>query len=187
MKKKQDRGPLVKLEFGSSHYIALSRMRLWAAAGILVLLCASSIAVSQSSDEKASIPDWVQPAGNAGLTLGGVALGLIMAPTPKPADYADIAAIAVDEIAEMSRSTGALIERLATVAVLDELTGATTAKVHLALVEQELARQQDVHVREIARWSRVAPGSDDEIVKGRETTASILKKLERKQGNAREY
>ena len=150
---------------------------------LLVLLVVCAIVLAQSSGVNSPIPHWLPPICTVGLTLDGVALGLVLAPTPKPADYTDIAAIAVDEISEMNRSTNALIDRLNTVIASDELSGAKEAKIHLLLVQDELLRQVRTQMREVGRWGRVAPGSEDEIVKGKQTNAATLKKLEMEMDN----
>jgi hypothetical protein len=179
--------PPAEIQFRSGHYLALTKGRMWSLGILAPLLGVCAWAVSRAGTFDAEGNAWAVPLGNVGLTIFGVLVGLVLAPSPRPTDHADIAAIAVDEMAELTRSTDALVDRVANVAAMDELTNAHMAKVQLALVEQELVRQGDVQIREIARWSRVAPGSEDEIVKGRETTAAILSRLEKEQDIEREH
>lgn len=173
--------PLVKLELGARFYAEYSLRRLV----FIALLVGSMIWCAWAMREadalvKAQQGDLVM-AANIALPLLGVVLGLFLAPTPRPMDYAEIAAIAVDDMAELKRATDTLVDDLEVLATSDEFAAAPMVQVRLAAVQQELRRQSFVHVREIGRWSQVAPGSEDEIVKGREASAAILEKLEREQ------
>lgn len=175
--------PLATLTFGTRYYLALSLVRLFFAFFFLALLVACAILLWKASSPSSHVPSWVIPPCNVGLAVGGVILGLIMAPSPKPVDYSHIAVIAVDEISELNRSTKNLISRLNSIVTSDELAEASTARLQLLLMQQELTGQAQVQIHEVGRWAQVAPGAPDEIVKGRQTTAAILKKLESEQGN----
>ena len=173
------RVPLVKLELGARFYAEYSLRRLTFIALLVgaMIWCAWAIRQAVALEENHQ-GDLVTVA-NIALPILGVVLGLFLAPTPRPVDYADIAAIGVDEMAELKRATDTLVDDVEALASNEELAAAPTVRYGLVAVQQELRRQAYVHVREIARWSRVAPGSEDEIVKGRETSATILEKLER--------
>lgn len=175
--------PLVEVQFRSGQYLALTKARLWLLGILLPLVGLSAWAVSRAAAFETEKNAWAVPLGNVGLTVSGVLLGLVLSLSPKPVTYTEVAVIAVDEMAELNRSTGSLVDRLAELAQSEELLNAPVSRLQLALISQELESQGNVQLREIARWSRVAPGSEDEIVKGRETTAAILRKLEREVDN----
>lgn len=174
--------PLVRLELGSRYTLALSPRRLVAAAVMALLLVGCAWVIWQGDALEKNSYGWLVLVANAGMPLIGVGLGLILAPTPRPTDFSGIAAIAVDDVAELNRSTNALISSLNTLISSDELTTMPGTKLRLVSIQEELRRQLYVLLREISRWSQIAPGAEDEIVKGRQSSAAILRKLEREQG-----
>lgn len=175
--------PAFTMTFGANYYLAPSLLRVLLALIPLAIVIFSAILSWKANEPHSHMPGWVVPASSVGLSIGGVFLGSIFAPAQKPQDYSHIAVAAVEDISEMNRATHDLSSRLNELITSRELAGAISAQGQLLLMQQELDRQGQAQIREIARWSQVAPGSEDEIVKGRQAAAAVLKKLEREQGN----
>lgn len=177
--------PVVSVNVGSRFHLALSISRL-VVVSLLVLLLAFCVWYgAQPISPGTNDGGWHATVGSVGVNLVCIALGLALAPSPRPTDFSGVAVIAVNAIAERARATATLIENLDTVAGSDELSGAPVAKLRLAMVQQELERQRQSQVQEFALWARVSPGSEDEIVKNRQTGAAMLEKLERELGDER--
>jgi len=132
--------PLVRLELGSRYTLALSPRRLVAAAVMALLLVGCAWVIWQGDALEKNSYGWLVLVANAGMPLIGVGLGLILAPTPRPTDFSGIAAIAVDDVAELNRSTNALISSLNTLISSDELTTMPGTKLRLVSIQEELRR-----------------------------------------------
>lgn len=108
------------------------------------------------------------------IILSPLLLGITWGPTPEPKDHANQASVAVDELAEMHRANTVLQEQIAQ---SDQCHSVGTAPL-LVQISIELEKQRRQILRIINRWSIVSPGIEDEIVSGKETNESILRKLE---------
>lgn len=109
------------------------------------------------------------------MVVAPLILGLVWAPAPKPKEFSETAAIAVDNLSEMRRASIALADDISE-RLIDDSDNANKS-LHFRII-QELNSQRGQIEREISRWARVSPGVEDEIVKGRKTHAAILRKLE---------
>ncbi len=174
------RPTLIEVRLGDSYYWALSRGRTAVVVLLALLFISSAWVVSQAIWLTSIHLDWLIPPANVGLAISGVFLGVAIAPVPRPADFTTLAVVAVDDVAELRRSTGALIDDLSTLMASDELGDKPATVAGLLRVEQELRRQSYQLIREISRWATISPGSADEIVKNRLTSEAMLKKLDNK-------
>lgn len=114
-------------------------------------------------------------------TIAGALLAFSLGPTPKPTDHSGVAIQAVEELSELLRAQATLIEDAGEVRKSLEDGDDGLAKYRLNTITAELERQRRTVTRQIGHWQKVAPGSDDEIVKGRESMQATLEKLELEQ------
>jgi len=172
--------PLIQVRLGDNYYWGLSRGRTAAVVLLTLLFTSSAWVVSQAAWLTSIHLDGLIAPGNVALALSGVFLGVAIAPVPRPADFTTLAVVAVDDIAELRRSTGALIEDLSALMTSDKLGDKAATVAVVVRVQQELQRQSYQLVREISRWATISPGSADEIVKNRLTSEAMLKMLDNK-------
>lgn len=72
------------MELGTPLRIALSTRRIWAMVCLLGSLIFCAVIVWKGEDTGVAEASWLVPLGNVGLTLAGVGLGLVLAPSPRP-------------------------------------------------------------------------------------------------------
>lgn len=101
-------------------------------------------------------------------------LGVAIAPFPPSKDFTETAALAVDQLHEMHRSNGVLIENLsAAIPMVPEVQHV------LGRASDELDRQRYQFITQTSYWAKVSPGTADEVVKTRGIGKTTLMKLER--------
>lgn len=169
---------VIKVQLGDRFYLAFTPSKIWATATSILALSVSAVALWQANEEWA----WLTPIANALLAISGAVFGICISPTPKPTDYSHVAILAVDDLAELNRASSALQDDLQEAAKAVGGDDPGRAALRLAVIEEELKRQERMTIRQIAFWAQVAPGSDDEIVKGRRSAAATLAKLEKELG-----
>ncbi len=172
----------MSVNIGSRFHLSLSVARLVVVVSLVVLLVLCIWIGSQhavGADGSPIQDGWQQGVESIGVNVVFLALGLALAPSPRPQDFSGVAVVAVNAVAERARATATLIENLDSVLGSPELEDAPLVKLRLVMVQEELQRQRGSLVQDVALWARVSPGSEDEIVKNRQTGTAVLQKLEK--------